>query len=89
MFYPSLSWLCERINIKRKNIYIGVDYLKPKYELEITFKARIKLIFALILAVKIIWLLVKIKLKSQNMPQNGGSGDDNHNQKQTERTCVK
>lgn len=88
VFYPSLAWLCGRINIKRKNVYIGVDYLKPKYELEIFFKARIRLIFALGLAVKIIWQLVKIKLKSQNMPQNSG-GDNNHNQKQTERTCVK
>lgn len=83
VFYPTLAELCEQIKITHKNIYIGVDYAKPKFELNIYLKLRIRLCFALILLIKAVWQLVSAKLKSQNK-QNIKNVSNNINK--TERT---
>lgn len=67
VFYPSLALLCEQFKIKNKNIYIGVDYVKPKFELNIYLKLRVRLCFALSLCIKSLWRLVCTKLKKSGI----------------------
>lgn len=86
VFYPALAELCEQMKIEHKNIYIGVDYVKPNFELNIYLKLRIRLCFVLSLCIKALWQLVKIKLREMNNQNNQNVKNQTNNINKTERT---
>ncbi|MGN0114798.1 MAG: hypothetical protein ACI396_05685 [Acutalibacteraceae bacterium] len=86
VFYPALAELCEQMKIEHKNIYIGVDYVKPKFELEIFMKLRIRLCYVIALLLKALWQLVKVKLRDINNQNNQNVKNQTNNINKTERT---
>ena len=69
VFYPSFAELCEIMKIGRKNIYIGVDYVKDNYEINLDMTVKIKLCFVLALVFKVLYTILKDRIK-QMMKNN-------------------
>lgn len=86
VFYPTLAELCEQMKIEHKNIYIGVDYVKPNFELEVFLKLRIRLCYVIALLLKALWQLVKVKLRNMNNQNNQNIKHQSNNINKTERT---
>ena len=86
VFYPTLAELCEQMKIEHKNIYIGVDYVKPKFELEVFLKLRIRLCYVIALLLKALWQLLKVKLRNMNNQNNQNIKHQSNNINKTERT---
>ena len=76
VFYPFLSFLNEQISIKNQKINISVDYTKPKYEINLDLKLKIRVIYLISFAFKILFELIKVKL-NQNI-NNSPKGIENN-----------
>lgn len=67
VFYPTLAAVCANTKVGKKDIYIAVDYQKPKAEITADITVKVRVIFLVSLALKFIKHLVTLKLKT-NIP---------------------
>lgn len=70
VFYPTLAAICANTKVGKKDIYIAVDYQKPKAEITADITVKVRVIFLLSLALKFIKHLVTLKLKTNNPSTN-------------------